>query len=152
MSRLLHYSENGLGKIRSRRQERDFFKPHGLWLSVEGPDDWPSWCRSESFNLERLGHVYEITLAPKARILWVRTAEELDEVSEAWSAPPMAPTLRSMWLRWGDMAKVYDGIIIAPYQWERRLGPLWYYPWDCASGCIWRRTAIARAELLKEAA
>lgn len=41
---------------------------------------------------------------------------------------------------WKAVAKEYDGIEIDPYQYERRFseGFLWYYGWDCASGCVWR--------------
>ena len=49
-------------------------------------------------------------------------------------------------IQWAEVASLYDGIEIAPYQFERRLGyhseigkavSDWYYGWDCASGCIW---------------
>lgn len=43
---------------------------------------------------------------------------------------------------WQKVSRQYDGIIIAPYQWEHRLSSDWYYPWDCASGCIWNGKAI----------
>ncbi len=44
-----------------------------------------------------------------------------------------------------QVAKLYQGIIIAPYCYSIRLDNdcFWYYPWDCASGCIWDATAIA---------
>lgn len=50
-----------------------------------------------------------------------------------------------IWLDWAAIGKLYDGIIIAPYLWERRLngGAMWYYGWDCASGCIWNPRAIS---------
>jgi len=35
------------------------------------------------------------------------------------------------------VSKEYDGIEIAPYQWDARLSLIWYYGWDVASGCIW---------------
>ncbi len=42
-------------------------------------------------------------------------------------------------LEWDKVKDKYQGIIIAPYQWECRLAleTCWYYGWDCASGCIW---------------
>jgi hypothetical protein len=46
---------------------------------------------------------------------------------------------------WYRVAEQYDGIIITPYIYERRLTEYttWYYSWDCASGCIWNGKAIA---------
>jgi hypothetical protein len=53
---------------------------------------------------------------------------------------------------WIAVAEQWQGIIIAPYLWERRLGdPSWYYTWDCASGCIWDATAIASVSLTEPA-
>lgn len=47
-------------------------------------------------------------------------------------------------IMWPKVAKEYQGIIISPYQWERRdfFGTFWYSGWDCASGCIWDKEAI----------
>ncbi|QBI98814.1 hypothetical protein SEA_BOBBY_184 [Mycobacterium phage Bobby] len=50
------------------------------------------------------------------------------------------------WIDWGKVAADYGGIIIAPYQWSRRMDPHWYYTWDCASGCIWNLEAIESLE------
>jgi hypothetical protein len=54
-----------------------------------------------------------------------------------------------MWIAWDRLRERYQGLIVTPYIWERRLtmgnGPdaMWYYFWDCASGCIWDPAAIA---------
>jgi len=49
-------------------------------------------------------------------------------------------------INWPAVAEKYDGIIIAPYIWQRRLSDnpdhFWYYGWDCASGCIWNTEVI----------
>ena len=41
-SRLLHYSYLPIEQLRSVEQvtPNDGMKPRGLWVSVEGPDDW----------------------------------------------------------------------------------------------------------------
>lgn len=47
-------------------------------------------------------------------------------------------------INWPMVADRYQGIVIAPYLWSRRMdGGLWYYGWDCASGCIWDAAAVA---------
>ena len=38
---------------------------------------------------------------------------------------------------WHRVCARYDGILIAPYLSARRLNLPWYYPWDCASACVW---------------
>jgi hypothetical protein len=47
-------------------------------------------------------------------------------------------------IEWRKVAERFDGIIIAPYIWQRRLDleSSWYYSWDCASGCIWNASAV----------
>lgn len=48
-------------------------------------------------------------------------------------------------ISWKKVRKNYDGIIIAPYQWDCRNASetTWYYPWDCASGCIWNLEKVS---------
>lgn len=151
---LLHYSAKPLGEIRdAAEQPPAHFKPVGLWVSVEGPDDWPSWCMSEQWGLESLRYAHEIDLHPAAKILHLKNASDIDSMKRYYrtsaQAPPQdAPSYHS--IDWRPVAEEYDGIIIAPYNWNRRLHhqTSWYYTWDCASGCIWRACAIERVTLL----
>ena len=50
------------------------------------------------------------------------------------------PASRVKYPDWKLIAQEFDGIEIAPYQWEIRMDYnfFWYYGWDCASGCLWR--------------
>lgn len=138
MIRLLHYTRDPLARVRSVEQpEPDTFsaygKPRGLWVSIEGEDDWKDWCENEHYQ-EGPFHTYEIVLREDARIL--RT--------DPFAIPH---TFRSIYNRvgvnWKAIADEYQGVVIAPYWWEARLEVDWYYPWDCASGCIWDADAIA---------
>jgi hypothetical protein len=138
--RLLHYSNEPLTSVHSVEQ-RPHFKPCGLWVSVEGPDDWKSWCKDQpSFPLGQIEH--EVILAPGANILVISTPSELDDFAARYGNPEARTRLESM--DWGRVARDYQGLIIAPYIWERRLSEhtFWYYAWDCASGCIWDAAAI----------
>jgi len=50
---------------------------------------------------------------------------------------------------WEKISRQYSGIEINPYLWRRRLqGGMWYYGWDCASGCVWNESAIKEVKLL----
>ena len=115
-------------------------KPHGLWLSVQGEDDWKSWCEAEQFNLESFKHTYQIILHDNADILHISTLKEIDAFSKHYAKPIAGINLPYVYIDWVEVAKDYDGIIIAPYLHKRRYTDhtFWYWGWDCASGCIWR--------------
>lgn len=180
--RLLHYSQkpNLLRPLQSYEQRSPYgdatgYKPSGLWLSVEGDDDWKSWCLAEKFRLGNLRHTHEVILKPNANIIHISTAEELDKFDDLYRASSAMHAIladvgahraliystisassrnRMFGIDWRKVAQEYQGIIIAPYLWERRLDgdTFWYYTWDCASGCIWDRSAIAEIRLTNERA
>ena len=145
---LLHYSAKPLGPLVSKKQIDLRFlydKPKGLWVSVRGKDDWENWCRGESFGDIDKQRCYRVSLTDDANILRIRTADELDSFSQKYGMD-LGHGLQRNGIDWARVAKEYQGIIIAPYIWSRRLnGPSsdWYYGWDCASGCIWDVSAIA---------
>lgn len=123
-------------------------KPDGLWVSVLGEDDWPSWCRSEQWGLDRLASEHEVVLAAGANILHVQGPLELNSFHDRFSVERaetygFLPRREDYLIDWSAVKAEFDGIIIAPYIWSQRLrGPSWYYAWDCASGCIWNLGAI----------
>ena len=164
--RLMHYSELALpfGPMDYVQNElRAFGKPTGYWVSVQGEDDWPTWCRENEFFLGGLTHAYEVTLAPDANILTLTTPDDLKSFHSRHSVED-APTMELRKMRsvsdeyvwksrpidWNTVADLYDGIIIAPYQWPCRMKYDWYYGWDAASGCIWNLRAIAAVEARSE--
>jgi hypothetical protein len=121
-------------------------KPAGFWVSVEGDGDgWSDWCRSEGFGLDRLAYAHEVTLAPAARILRISTPGGIDALTAEYGTGRYA----GIEIEWSRVAQEYQGVLIAPYQWSRRLadGCSWYYGWDCASGCIWDVNAVASIRL-----
>jgi hypothetical protein len=128
-------------------------KPRGFWVSVEGDDDWKSWCKAEGFALDRLEHTYDVQLAETASILRLKSAEDIDTFTKEYGVTilPNMPRM-GMGIDWSRVAARYQGLIIAPYIWDRRLTShtFWYYGWDCASGCIWDVSAIASLVLREE--
>ena len=149
--RLIHYSNRYLTEVRDVEQpdnrEGRGDKPSGLWVSVEGKDDWRSWCLSEDFHTTHLACPTEVVLCDGANILRVQGEAELKAFHDQWGINRVygAPAWEKRYrIRWDDLSRQYDGIIIAPYVWSMRLSndTLWYYGWDCASGCIWRARAV----------
>jgi hypothetical protein len=136
--RLLHYSKEPLTEVRSCAQNEhdDPSKPRGLWVSVEGPDDWKAWCHSEEHHIDRLLIETEVVLASEARILRLSSAFGLDAFTKQYEHC-------AGMIDWAAVAREHQVIIIAPYCWERRLELICYYGWDCASGVIWDAAAIA---------
>lgn len=161
--RLIHYSpierEFQKNYLYDQNEVEFHAKPNGLWVSIEGEDDWKNWCLREKFCLERLRFSYEIILKDNANILYLKTPEEIYEFSEkyAWRSRPLIngvfdPKEDTHELNWFEIKSKYQGIVISPYQWECRLAleSSWYYGWDCASGCIWDMDCVSHIELLGE--
>jgi hypothetical protein len=156
--RLLHYSNLPIGDIHSSPQPELNDKPKGLWVSVKGEDDWENWCRGENFSLEGLACVHEVKLHSNARILRVSDAWGIEDLTRRYGAERY-PELSSLCgrmdaIKWREIAGEYQGVVIAPYIWSKRLAfdSFWYYGWDCASGCIWDADAIQSVSLLEKAA
>jgi hypothetical protein len=129
-------------------------KPRGLWVSVDGEDDWKSWCENESFDLDGLKHAHRVVLTEDANVLHIADAQQFLGFVEQYSVPDPTweerlniPNYDYVAIDWIKVADEYDGIIIAPYRWEFRLSFMWYYGWDCASGCIWNLKVIKDFEL-----
>lgn len=150
---LSHFAAKPVDRMedRSRRLSVEA-KPVGLWVSVDGDDDWESWCTSESWGLDRLAVRHRVTLSPTANILHVSTVAQLDAFHTEYASALLPGRARCHFIDWPRVARSHDGIIIAPYQWSRRLHPVtaWYYGWDCASGCIWGPRAIASIEVIAD--
>lgn len=156
MTSLSHYSSAPIGEaIRSVKQVGEpHFKPKGFWVSVDGEDDWAAWCRGGEFNLAGLAVRHRVVLQPEARVLTISDADALRDFTARYKVDVLPGLRSSMFIDWREVARFYQGIIIAPYQWECRLAQdvSWYYAWDCASGCIWDATAIQAVTVMEEPA
>jgi hypothetical protein len=121
-----------------------FGKPTGLWVSVDGDDDWPSWCKSEEFRDVDSQNRFRVTLVAEANILHLTTFDDVVAFSEKYGEASQFGVGYDD-IRWAEVAANYQGIVIAPYSWQARNDrqTFWYYGWDCASGCIWDAAAIA---------
>lgn len=71
---------------------------------------------------------------PNPAVLFISTLLEFEEFEDDW--------LVGSSIDWRGVMMSYWGIEISSYFWQKRLSSNWYYPWDVASGCIWRSEAI----------
>ncbi len=153
--KLIHYSRTPVAQLRSRRQwgkrtRND--KPNGLWVSVEDSNhSWHDWCIAEDFSISALQFPHRVELARGANILLLDTDDKILAFTEEYKNPPPDWTGSrdfNWWINWKRLACEYQGIIISPYSFELRLDNRvsWYYGWDCASGVIWNKRAIASLE------
>jgi hypothetical protein len=142
--RLVHYSAQPISCVRSVEQSSKLdMKPRGLWVSDDAcEDNWRTWCETENFSLGNLVYAHDVMLAESANILRLSGALDIDAFHDEWSRIAFSDYRT---IDWSAVARKYDGIIISPYIWNRRLDGRvhWYYGWDCASGCIWNAHAIA---------
>lgn len=117
--------------------QRDHFKPKGLWVSDEsvGSYGWSSWCAAEEYGIGP--NSFSVVLTDDSRVLTLTTPDAIKMFDSRY-------TDGDHYIDWTRVAERWQGILITPYQWSVRLSDVrWYYPWDCASGCIWDPAAIA---------
>lgn len=146
--RWIHYSDRAVERLVVAQQtSMPWHKPFGFWISHESRDGWLEFCRGSNLDGERLRFRHEVEIAADAYLLHIETAPEMLDFTERYGVV-LGDKLDDVYLRmidWHHVALDYQGIVIAPYQYPMRydLRTLWYYPWDCASGCIWNPEAIS---------
>lgn len=153
MLSLSHFSDEPITSLHNARQgegKGGFMKPNGLWLSVDGDDDWPAWCAAENFRDISKQYHYRVSLASKHRVLHICNENDMRRFDTTYKGTGH-PSLGMATINWSAVAADFRGIIIAPYQWGLRLEPrfFWYYGWDCASGVIWDMDAIDTMTLIR---
>ena len=147
--RFIHYSGKPLNNIETREQlnkrsEERQFKPIGLWISTDDETGWKHWCELEDWGLDRLKYRHEVTLEKDAEILHIHSTNDVRNFSKVFGLKnlELADNL-NMYINWKKVAKKWQGIMILPYIYSYRLfDHMWYYGWDCDSGCIWDKEAV----------
>lgn len=145
------------------------YKPLGLWWGVG--DSWMQWCMSEMKEW-LCPYIYEIVLNEE-NVLRIDTIKKFEKFEEKYATVP--PWLKvdghdavmnllynnakqqsesksrhnfsSHYIDYAKLSKEYGGIEIPNYFWEKRMSSMWYYGWDCASGCAWDVGAIKEIKL-----
>ncbi|CAB4122930.1 hypothetical protein UFOVP28_77 [uncultured Caudovirales phage] len=152
LKNLTHYSHQRLKTIHSRPQpdktsegsyRSPYDKPKGLWVSNESDHGWKDWCVGEQWELRPNSFNWrnDILLKPDASVLILEDSVDVVRFSREWGKADHKYR-DSIYIDWKGVASEWQGIIIPNYLWNDRLHHQWYYPWDCASGCIWDADAI----------
>jgi hypothetical protein len=128
----------------------EFDKPCGLWVSVDGEDGWEAWCTSENFGGLHT-YRYRVRLTKGSNVLHIDNELGVRVFREKYGRQSDR-SYCSMYIAWEDVARDYQGLIIAPYQWPCRMDERWYYGWDCASGCLWDAAAFYVDEPMRKRA
>ena len=140
----LKLQKNHIYSLHKQRREQELLKPTGLWISVDGEDDWPSWCNRNDWAPERLSRRYKIWLKPEHNIKILASVDSILEFTKHYRTD----SYYTFNLYWPLIRQSYQGLIISPFQWDLHLCSdcSWYYSWDCESGCIWDVSSIERYE------
>ncbi len=132
--------------LATKQEPRETFaiKPNGLWYSVD--NGWEEWCSAEMPDWIAGTHAYDVELGEE-NILMLDSHDKVLEFAIDYpnhDNPAMFPGVGSYWIDWQRVAEVYDGIEVNPYfdGLKYRQNLLWYYAWDCTSGCIWRPRGV----------
>jgi hypothetical protein len=133
---------------RTYEQKDGWWKPTGLWLSVDG--DWERWLvASDYLDDESWGAVTVEFMLDVDRCLVLSSVEDIDRFDRDYVVPntPTDPGLFEArnHINWAPLTSQYAGIVIAPYQNARRHGhdaSGWYDTWDVASACVWDLSAV----------
>lgn len=138
-----HNSKNNNLEVENRTQNNRL-KPAGLWYGIGS--EWLDWCKSEMPGwVHPYNYVLELDIA---KMLIITNLEEFDRFYEEYNFCPCDESSGIRYIDWKRVVLKYGGIEISPYLWERRLdiNSMWYYGWDCASGCVWYKDIILSCE------
>lgn len=117
-------------------KRKSYRKPDGLWITTDNENNWKDWCEENCFNLENLKVRNEFKIIDTSKILYLETLIKFDMFSRSFSIAD------SCNINWEEVSNKWDGIIIPFYFYERRFDPIWYYGWDCSTGCIWNTSIL----------
>jgi hypothetical protein len=127
-------------------------KPIGLWYGVDG--GWQERCAAD---FPEHIHAFNYSVdASRANVLLLDSIPKMLEFERKFfnNDSPLNKTFPATHdfhpleidcyaINWRAVAAEYDGIEIAPYHWPMRMARMWYYSWDCASGCVWNTEKIS---------
>lgn len=129
-------------------------KPMGLWYAHN--DSWFDWCKSEMPHWLQ-PYIYEIVLHTDT-IYQISNVNQLKKFEKDYDGTEIfnqqlgidSKLLMRHWIDYVKLAENYGGIEIIPYLYSHRFQSMWYYGWDCASGCVFKKSSIKEIRFLAE--
>lgn len=149
--KLVHFSPSAEPiQFVERPQQAMMYKPRGLWVSDEDDFGWSKWCKNEDFHQENLQFAHPVELVPE-HVKLLATREQLLDFTRRYALQDVTNErdpdypLRNQFLDWDKVAREHGAVVITPYHWDCWMDEdcFWYYGWDCASGIVFQRRAIA---------
>lgn len=144
MAKAIHNSAFSTLTVKDTAKQSQGYKPQGLWYGIDSA--WLEWCESEMPQWVRpYNYVLEIDYS---KMLVLTTEAELLEFTNRFlckGGPKLFKSFEQQlvgFIDWPLVAQEYSGIEIPSYVWDCRFTLMWYYGWDCASGCIWRTDVV----------
>lgn len=117
-------------------------KPDGIWYSCDNA--WAEWFQAEIGDVRpEYTHAYALRV-DESQLWCVRNVRHFDALQRRFGVVSHAHS-DEVSISWPVLAGIAGGVEICPYLWDRREVD-WYYPWDVASGCIWRGDIILGLE------
>jgi len=146
--RIILSHENEIDFYPRDEHQRITYKPKGLWYGFG--TSWLEWVRSEMPDWEKDYKSIFLLEINESSVLKLSSKEELIEFTKNYSpshnsiGPSSTSYSERNLIDWSMVANKYAGIEINPYIYSARMDEFtnWYYPWDVASGCIWRKSGI----------
>lgn len=140
----IHFSDNIIERIEDflLPTHHRSMKPNGLYYSIEEEGDdtgWRAWCEAENFRCDRLKHQHEIEI-DMSRVLEIGSMHAIQQFNRTYGVVIDDRFQMLKNIDWGLLAKDWAGIEVNPYLYSAQMeddAGLWYYGWDCSSGCIW---------------
>jgi hypothetical protein len=129
MTREINTDSEVIGKCYYKQLDLSL-KPSGLWYGING--DWLDWCRYEMPEwIEKYNYQIEID---ESKILQIDNIYNLRLFIEKYACNKLR------YINWQLVSRKYSGIEIINYheiKYKNRYLDIWFYSWDCDSGCIW---------------
>jgi len=133
-----HFTNSENLIIQEQERKQNWFKPLGFWYEID--NSWEQWVSNEmpDWLTQRYPYKFRIEI-DLTNILVIDTPEKFIKFHEEFSGREK-PDDYYRQIDWPLVSQVYDGIEITRYfhQFRMEREYNWYYPWDVASGCIWR--------------
>jgi len=118
-------------------------RPNGLWLSVTGISDWEKYCLKNNYNLMNLKYEFQVKLKPNAKVLILHSNAAFENFEKKYACYPEGMEIS---IRWEEIIKGYQGLVLSYVMPKLRAMNLWYDTWCCTSACIWDLSAVEKVD------